>query len=99
MARVVISEYSKVASFGSVPSPMQAGQEPAVVEQVVDTATATLSQPFSKSTSFIRLQTNAKVHFRFGEDPTADTGDKWLAPDGVEYFGVYPGHKISLAPG
>ena len=89
MAKVYISEYAVAAldSRGMV----SGGQEPALANQVLDTAATHLSAAFNAETRFVRVHTDGIVSYLFGTAPTAATTNARMAANQTEYFGVPKG--------
>ncbi len=100
MATLYISEYGKLTADVSG-TRVQAVQEPAITDQVVDISAASLaSQPFSSLTHIIRVHTDGACHIIIGTGtPTATTSRKRMAAGQTEYFGVQPGHRIAVIQG
>jgi hypothetical protein len=73
--------------------------EPPIAEYAVDFTTPAQSPAFGARTKIVRLQANSKAHVAFGTDPTATNSHKYLFTDIPEYFGVQPGHKVSVYDG
>ena len=81
MAKLYISEYAQIAQ--SAAGAPQVGQEPSLVEQVLDiSGTHAQSAAFNEKTNFIRVQTDVICSLKFGVDPTAVTTEKRLIADG-----------------
>lgn len=97
MAKVYISEYSKIASDGSG-TRLPAGKEPSIVEQtpVAIGAASVQSAAFDEETRFIRIHTDAICSIAFGSNPTATSNSKRLAANQTEFFGVKPGDKVAV---
>lgn len=98
MPTIQIQEYGRVTrdtGFKSAPI----AQEPALASQNFDFSSATQSAVFAPGTRFVRVVASAKVHLKFGENPTAAATDMWLMPNNPEYFGVEAGSKLSAYDG
>lgn len=99
MARAYISEYQNLVvdeSGRAVP----VANEPAVT-QVVVYAGSTQSAAFQTKTRFVRIISEAKAHYLFALDPTADADDPYYPADVAEYKGVPRGadYKVALYDG
>jgi len=78
-------------------SPLPAGKMPPVaVQNVTFSATPGQSGAFNPETKFIRVIADADCRVKVDSDPTAGSSDTLLAAGQAEYFGVVPGHKISV---
>lgn len=102
MANMYISEYKSLA-INNVGGAIQAGQEPAIAEQVVAFGAATSSAAFNAETKFVRISCDAEAFLLFGETATAtataaNTG-KNVQADTPEFFGVVGGHVVSAYDG
>jgi hypothetical protein len=96
MSKIFISEYDRIGRDHNGVS-MAVGAEPARDEQVhTFTTTAVASDAFGEYTKFVRIVTDADAHIVFGVGPTATTNSKFISAGAPEYFGVTPGHKISV---
>lgn len=97
MAKLYISEYS-VISRDSRGNEIHIPSLPAVAEQAIDfTAGETDSQPFNENTRYIRIVSDETCNFVVAPSaPTATTNSAFLPPNVVEYFGVQPGHILSV---
>jgi hypothetical protein len=94
-----VKEYAAVAAVtrqGGVA--LQAASEPPIVDQsAVDfTSGHAESAAFNVETRFIRVWCDAQAAFQIGTAPTATTAMSPLSALLPEYFGVTPGHKISV---
>lgn len=99
MARAYISEYRNLVTDESgriVPVP----EEPTVT-QVVVYAASVQSAALQADTRYVRIISEAKAHFVFGLDPTADADAPYVPADVQEYFGVPRGasYKVALYDG
>lgn len=95
MANAYVSEYAYLGGTATGRAPM--AQEPALAEQkVAFTGTAAASAAFNAATRYIRIHVDAAASFVVGANPTATTSSKRIAADGIEYFAVNPGDKISF---
>lgn len=97
MGTAYIREYADIAvTYGKY---LQAGAEPALTDQTITTsATAAASSAFSADTRVLAVSTPAAgaVACAFGAAPTATTSSLRLPANNLIFFGVKPGHKISL---
>ncbi len=99
MAKLYIAEYTdQVRDLNGQIVPV--GDEPCMVEQtpVSIVGSAAVSAAFNAKTRFIRLHTDVICSIAFGAAPTATTGNKRMAADQTEYFGVQPGQKVAVTP-
>lgn len=94
MAKVYVAEFETMGS-ASAGSPQVAAMPP-IAEQTVNITTETDSNAFNANTRFIRVHADAICSIAIGAAPTASTSTLRLAADQTEYFGVQPGHKISV---
>ena len=94
MATVYIAEFENMGSSQSG-SPQIAAMPP-LVEQTVAITTETDSSAFNAKTRFIRVHADAVCSIAVGAAPTASTTTMRLASGQTEYFGVQPGHKLSV---
>ncbi len=94
MARAYISEYTNlvVDESGRI---VPVAQEPAVT-QVVVYAASVQSAAFAEATRYVRIISEAKAHFLFGTNPTADGDDPYYPADVAEYFGVPKGASYKI---
>lgn len=92
MATVFISEFSSLAKVSGAPIAMM----PPIAEQTVAIGVETDSNAFNAATRYIRVQNDAICSIAVGLTPTASTTTMRLPADNVEYFGVQPGHKLSV---
>ena len=75
----------------------QSPQYPPNAEQVLAiSGSPTSSNPFQPQTTLIRVHTDAICSIEIGQSPTATTSTARMAANQTEYFGVYPGHSISV---
>lgn len=79
----------------SMPAPMM----PAVNTQVVVYTTASQSAVFNPQTTLVRLIADADAYIVFGTNPTATNQGTLLKANVPEYFGVMPGHRLSVYDG
>lgn len=93
MATADISEYWSLArdASGQV---AQVGAEPSIVDQQLTIGSEVKSAAFKGS--FIRVHVDTACRIQFGPDPTASGATMRLAAGTTQYFGVIPGHKISV---
>lgn len=54
-------------------------------------AASTQSAQFEQWATFVRIVCDAKAHFQFGPNPSADENNSYLPADFIEYFGVRGG--------
>lgn len=72
---------------------------PMLTSQVVAYTTSTQSTAFSANTRYIRVVCDAKAHFTFGTNPTADANDPYFVADVPEYVGVNATWEIAFYDG
>lgn len=82
-----ISEYGEIVKDASAVV-VPVASEPAIATQSVTYTTSTQSAKFNANTRFVRIVCDAKAHFVFGTDPSADANDPYLSTDTPEYFGI-----------
>jgi arginine/ornithine N-succinyltransferase beta subunit len=91
-----ITEYIDLADDGPGSSVM-AGLEPnRKTQDVAVSAVPAQSEAFDSATRFIRLHTTEDIRIAVGENPTATATSTRLGAGATEFFGVHPGHKISV---
>lgn len=96
MSNLYISEYSDV---GHLPGLIPAAAEPAITDQLVNFAGASVqSNAFKNNTQVIRVHTDSICSIAFGANPTATTSNKRLVAGQTEYFtiGSYSNFKIAV---
>jgi len=98
MATLWIREYSSLAEANDG-GPIQIGQEPGAVDQVVPFVTSSLSAAFGGSTRYIAIYGSAAFHYKISATPTAATTSMKMAADTPLYLGVRPGDKIAVITG
>ena len=97
MATAYLHEYADVAYANS--AAVQIGAEPANADQTITTgAAATASAAFNTNTRVVMVSTPADqaVACLFGAAPVATVTNCRLPANSVCFFGVKPGHKVSL---
>ena len=73
------------------------GKEPVQQRQMIKTGvTASVSEPFNRLTSQVRLASDVDCFVDFGEDPKATSDSLLLLGGTAEYFAVTKGHKLSV---
>lgn len=94
MAKAYIAEYDRQARdpIGIVPT----GQEPAIANQTVVIGAEAKSAAFAATTQFVAVSVDAICSVAFGAAPTSTTSSLRLPANSITYFGVVPGHKISV---
>jgi len=96
MATLWITEFDRPGKFqGAAPC----GQLPAVTHQTISFGAATQSAEFNAATTFIRIKPDADCYILAGINPTATAEHTPIGANATEYFGVTPGHKISVYDG
>ena len=98
MATLYIAEYSGIAVPGPEPHGFQAPQEPSLDQTLAISGAPAASTVFAATTRMVRLHTDATCSVVFGLNPVAATGNKRLAANQTEYFGVPAGAgwKVSV---
>jgi len=99
MAALYITEYKELATDGNGHF-VQAGLEPAIVQQtpVALSATSAQSAAFNASTHFIRVFSDTACFITFGTNPTAVTATQTpIAANTAEFFAIQPGTSLKLA--
>jgi hypothetical protein len=87
-----VREYSELGS--GVPG--VAGEPATTSYRVTFTTTAGTSAAFQSTTRFIRVWCDAQASYDIGSAPTAVNTMSPVGAGSPEYFGVKPGHKISV---
>ncbi len=98
MATAYIREYASAAMHGSLQCPDD-GDNGSLADQTVTTSSsAASSSAFNANTRFICISTPGAqaVCVKFGSAPTATTSHLRLPANGLYFFGVKPGDKVSL---
>ncbi|WP_027517870.1 hypothetical protein [Bradyrhizobium sp. WSM1417] len=98
-AKCYVREYAAVGAVtrqGGVA--LQAAAEPPIVDQAaVDfTSGHAESAAFNSETRYIRVWCDAQASYQTGAAPVATNAMSPLTAAFPEYFGVTPGHKISV---
>lgn len=98
MPRLWITEFRELLLDGRgnlVPLP----SEPSLT-QVVDFSAATLSRPFRRETSYVRLVSKDDCYVEFGNPPlAAGARSEFLPARGEAFRRVRPGQSISVSDG
>lgn len=95
MPKLYITEFANLGFISG--RAVQAPAEPPIAEQAVTFSTATSSAAFNENTRFVRLQADGICSIKFGPSPqTATTNNKRMAAGATEFFGVTPGHIVSV---
>jgi hypothetical protein len=71
-----------------------AGAEPSVADQQLAIGSEVKSAAFKGN--YVRIHVDAACRILFGPNPTASSASKRMAANTTEYFGVAPGHKVSI---
>lgn len=99
MASLYVREYRDVAT-SVMAADVPAGAEPAATDQKLTiSGSAAASSAFTATTYFVRVHTDVVCHVEFGDSPTATTSSARMAANQTEFFGVKPGHKVSVISG
>jgi hypothetical protein len=91
-----ISEYDNLVrdTGGAV---IQTGIEPArAIQQVAIGATPNQSAPFNEVTKLIRVHADVTCRILIGPNPEASATSPRMPAGATEYFGVRPGHRLSV---
>lgn len=98
MAVADISEYPVLArdNRGSV---IATGVEPSDAHQQLTIGVEVKSAAFGGNTRFVRVHAESAIRIKFGPTPTASATSPRMAAGSTEYFGVTPGHQISVIAG
>lgn len=95
MASLNIVEFGYLGSAGN--GAPQIAAMPPIATQNVEIGSEADSTALSGQTKFVRLAAGAACCIRIGSgNPAATTSDLPMAAGAVEYFGVQPGHLISV---
>ena len=98
MANLYISEFAaqgrEVSVHGAI---MPVAQMPPLAEQTVAISAAHAeSSAFNAATQYVCLTAKADCHVLFGANPSATVVAMPLTSGVSVYFGVTPGHKVSV---
>lgn len=98
MARVYVTEYTRMGTEWAGSVPIAAALEPCNADQtpIETSGTSQQSAAFAGGTRVIRVHTDDVISFAIGDDPTATTNNRRMAAGQTEYFSVTPGHKIAV---
>lgn len=101
MATLYVTEYSGMAvvnqNAGLMLPSGNVAQTPQLVEQIVSiSGSASSSSAFGKATTLVRLHCDAICSVSFGSAPSATTSSARMVVGQTEYFGVIPGHSVSV---
>lgn len=98
MARVYVTEYSRMGQEHAGANKIAAAEEPCVVDQtpISTSATAAHSEPFNGATRVVRVHTDDIISFAIGLDAVATTDNRRMGAGQTEYFSVTPRHRISV---
>ena len=100
MATLHITEFSAIPAAPDGETLWIANLSLVVAHQTVTFSTSVPSAAFKKRTSFVRLYSDAKAHFKVDADnPVATNQHTPIAPNSPEYFGVSPDHKLAVYDG
>lgn len=97
MAKLYLTEYADIGAAGlhsMLAAPM--GKEPGVDQTPIVIGVEAKSAEFAETTRFIRVHADAICSIAVGSAPEATTDSKRMAANQTEYFGVKPGHKLSV---
>lgn len=96
-AKVHIAEFNRLPDAADNTRPPIAPM-PALAKQLVDfSGGVTSSSAFGTTTRYIRVNCDTRCAIEIGAGPqTATTSSMPLGPDAPEYFGVSPGHILSV---
>ena len=101
MATLYVTEYSGMAvvsqNSGLMLPSGNVAQTPELVNQTVTiSGSPTSSQAFGKSTTLVRLHTDAICSVSFGSSPTSSGTTARMVAGQTEYFGVVPNQVVSV---
>jgi hypothetical protein len=100
MAQVWVTEYRDAArTHGGGGAPVPTGMEPSAAVQTFAFTSEVQSEAFGAQTRFVRVYASADCRVAFGADPEAVAGSTPVTAKVGEYFGVSPGHKLSIYDG
>lgn len=96
MANLTITEINKLA-FDPHGSPILAPEMPALKESNVAVTGAHLeSDPFVNGARYIMVNTDTACGLAFGENPVASTVLHRMGANETRFYGVIPGHRLSV---
>lgn len=94
-ATCYVKEYAVVGIAQQ--GPIQVAAEPSLVDQTVTfTSTAGNSAPFNLQTRYIRVWCDAQASYVIDQNAVATNTKSPLSASAAEYFGVQPGHRLSV---
>jgi hypothetical protein len=97
MAIVTVEEFTLIVRDNDGMTTPCAQYPSLTVQTMTPGASAgSLSTAFNAKTRFIRVATDTEIHYTIGSDPTATTSNSILPANTWEYYGVLPGHNISV---
>ncbi len=95
MSTIYIAEGNFIGGGGN--HPVQGMFVPPITEQTVTIGGGSASSnPFSKNTTVVRINTDAVCSIAFGVSPIANTSNMRLAANQTEYFTVIPGQLVAV---
>ncbi|HET7156084.1 MAG TPA: hypothetical protein VFI87_12030 [Hyphomicrobiaceae bacterium] len=96
MAKLYITEFTRISTHVVGGAPVPIAPLPAVAEQVVDfSAGEAKSATFNAATNYVRVHADAGCSILMGDNPTATADKLRLGPGQTEYFEISLGQKIS----
>lgn len=95
MGTLYITEYARAAR-DNLQNTLPCGEEPGATYCVEISSKSAASEPFAKSTRFVRLMADEPCHIVFSDDPVARVWSMPLAPYHPEIFGVSPGLRLAV---
>lgn len=96
MSNATVTEYKSVAP-GDAGTRLPAVHEPYIASENVSFTTATQSSVFQTTTKFVRISAIDACHYAVGTNPTADTGDPYLAAGSSVVIGVPAGQSMRVS--
>lgn len=91
-----ITEYTGLAIDGRGTTVMAGAEPNRLTQNVAISVVPAQSAAFDSATRFVRINTTDDVRVEFGENPTAGSTSLRLGAGATEFFGVLPGHKLSV---
>ena len=99
MTTMYIAEFSNII-YDKKGRATPVAQCPPIAEQVVDFSSVNESAAFNNNTAMVRIVCDDIAHLAFGTDPVANSNNAIkVEADIPEYFGVFPGQKVSAVQG
>lgn len=99
MSTCYIQEYRTISNDAEgnlMPAGHEDGNRSDVSQAITFSSTPGTSLPFQKDTRHVRIWVDATAHIAFGVLPNASADDMPIASSVPEYWGVKPGHRLSV---